>query len=143
MVHLVLSWRKDIIEMSKLHEEAGKRLRKRYYCLNLPAVIIPVMMTFVQVVFFAIDRGDANCLDTMVFTILNGALYLIMSILQVVLITFDIGSRSTLHVQYATKYADLVLRIDSELGDRYKGQVLITELRMLIENLNQHGPSFV
>ena len=51
---LVLQWRDNVNEMSKLHEEAGYRIKKKHYWIGLPTYILPLFMTFLQVVFEAI-----------------------------------------------------------------------------------------
>ncbi len=148
--NLVLSWRDHISEMAQLHEEAGIKTKKKHYWFGLPVVLIPFTMTFVQLIFSEISNGQSSQVvkeNEKIYNIINGLMFFIISVMSQLYTTFDLGSQSTLHSQYSTRYYDLLIRIDSELSRRRKyrvsADVFITEIRCNIDNLNKSGPSFV
>lgn len=138
---LVNAWRDHVDAMSKLHEEAGYRIKKRHTKIGLITNIIPLIMTFLQIVFEALQQKEKN---STTFTIINGAMWLISSILSLMYSFLSLGTEYALHFQYSARYYDLLIRIDSELSRKRRfrktADVFVTELRCQIDNLNKTGP---
>lgn len=145
---LLLNWREHIITMTALHEEAGHRFKKRHYIIGLPTLLIPFIMSWIQGIFIAVDKLNNNerCIDNFYSTIINGVMWLLLSILSQIYTTYDLGTLSTLHYQFGARYYDLIIRIDFELSKnrihRTNPDVFLTELRCKIDALRQSEPSF-
>ena len=146
---LLVSWRAHITEMSQLHEEAGRRIKKKHYIIGLPTIVIPLFMTFIQVLFGELSRSKEPalmCEYNIIGNIVNSLMFLLSSILSQIYTSYDLGTRSTLHFQYSARYYDLIIRIDSELSRKRKvrtsADVFMTDIRCNINNLNTTGPNF-
>jgi hypothetical protein len=147
--NLVLEWRDHLCDMSKLHEDAGYSIKKKHHRIGIATYLIPTIMTFLQIVFGEITKNASESVKQEYytkFTITNGAMFLLSGILSKVYTEYDLGTLYTLHFQYAAKYYDLIIKIDSELSRsrkyRTSADTFITELRCQIDNLNQTSPSF-
>ena len=108
-----------------------------------------MIMAFLQILFGEITRNAPDDVKEdyySKFTITNGAMFLLSSFLNKIYTDYDLGNLYTLHFQYAARYYDLIIKIDSELSRKRKyrtsADVFITELRCQIDNLNQTSPPF-
>ncbi len=158
---LILSWRTSIQEMSTLHEQYGSLCKRKNKCLSIPTFILPLIMSFVQLIFenlsvpstcilqnntctLDIQQDDNNI--SSIASYVNGAFWLIDGIFSIIYTTYDLGNLSALHFQYSARYYDLIFRIDFELSKtrnfRRDADSFITEMRCTIDNLNSTGPDF-
>lgn len=160
---LLLGWREHVYDMYKLHEEEGYKTKLKHKCLGLPTYILPIIMSFVQLVFQILaEQTDIICTyenntcscsqpaeikrlqSTALFT--NGAMWLIVTILSIIYTMLDLGNLYTLHFEYSSRYYDVLIRIDDELSKARKfrrdSDSFMTELRCIINNLNNGGPDF-
>ena len=137
--NLIKEWRIHVDEMYKLHEEAAYRQKSKHHLIGLPTIIIPLIMTFVQVVFEVVKTEHLE-----IYTVINAGMWLISSVLAIIYKSLDLGTQHALHFQYSARYYELIIRIDSELSRkrefRKSADAFITELRCQIDNLNQSGP---
>lgn len=134
---LVLKWRRHVIEMSELHEEAGYRIKAKHNLIGIPTVIIPLIMTILQ---GAIDNTYSE--ESMrQLNIVNSVMYGITTAFSGIYSWLDLGNQYSLHFQYSARYYELVIKIDQELTyQKTPIDVFLTELRVQIDNLNLTAP---
>lgn len=127
----LIKWKEKCVELSNIHELAGYKIKSNHNFFGLPPIIIPLVMTYVS-----------QLMDNE--TKINGMMFLVSGISGAVYKWLNLGEKYTLHFQYASKYQDLIYRINSELSRgrtfRRPADVFLTEMMSSMNHLNQTSP---
>ncbi len=166
---LVLEWRNILLTDADIHGKASKKFKHKYEFENRIAVAIPIIMTVVQLLFVFFENynqisnistitSDNNTTITnsdslhntnygIIFNLINGIAYAVLALIQQKNNQNRSGPNSANNTQYASRYSDIITKIDSELSRSRKfrsvADVFITELRYNISNLKNNAPSVV
>jgi hypothetical protein len=134
--NLLNKWKSQVNKLSQIHQESGYVVKTRFYRMSIPSIVIPFLMTFLS------QNIDEN---SQTMKLINGAMFMMTSSLSALVMFFNYGTLFEQHFQYASRYSDIVTRIDSELARRRKfrtpSDVFVTEIKDRIENLNDGSPT--
>lgn len=129
--NLIIKWKIQCVDQSNIHEISGYKIKSNHNVFGLPPIIIPLVMTYLSQLM-----GENTKITGLMFLLsgLSGAIYKWL----------NLGEKYTLHFQYATKYQDIIFKINSELARdrkfRRPADVFITEIMSSMNHLNQSAP---
>jgi hypothetical protein len=165
---LIRAWRDILIKDSDIHERASRTFKKSYNIENNISIIIPLFMSILQSIFIFVGRTTTSVSLTVVngtvvddekelvymdssyrfaFELVNSIAYAILALLRHSSNTKMYGPNSVINLQYASRYSDIITKIDLELArdpsSRMNADVFISELRYNISNLRNNSPPVV
>jgi hypothetical protein len=133
---LLKDWSIKSLSKSKLHGQNAKKLKKYFYSLSIPCVIIPFGMSISSVFWgeCSYEHKLTNAIISCVLGSLNGLNTL-----------FNLGSLYQLHFEAETKYMDLHTDIESTLvkskKDRIAVDVFLERAKLQYEYIEKIVPS--
>lgn len=137
---LLIGWRETIVEYSQLHEKAGTKFEKYQDGIGTINYIIPLLMTFMQVVFSNL------IIEKTIVNIIIGLIFFLIAIIAYLNKFYNFGTRSALHFQFSARHYNLMTRIDLELHkqDKFRTPVdlFLNEIRVNMNELIKNGPIF-
>ena len=135
MEELINSWKVMCAELSKKHEESGYKNKQLYTFWALPNIMLSIIMSGISGVFS--ENENIKYITMTGFTVTG--------ILTGISNHFNFGMRQQQHFDYANRFADLALEIESEMIKtkpfRQQADVFITRIKMMLEHIQCHAPN--
>lgn len=130
---LISEWGCELNDYSQMHYYSARLLKRYYYCLAVPAIIFPFIMTF----------ASKTIVNETQLLYVNEFAFLLSGILSGLTTFFQYGQRYIQHYSYAHQYDVLNKRITTELSKKrqFRAQVdlFILELQGDINSLNENA----
>jgi len=136
---MLKKWKLQIDKIGDLQEISGYAIKRKYHCIIIPTILIPLIMTFLSQ---AIPKDTPEAEQAINIT--NGAMFLITSGLSGLNALFGYGQLCEKHFSFSSRYSDLSGRIEAVLSSdkkyRLPVDVFITEIKCNLDNLNENSP---
>ena len=129
---VVERWQKHCKTQSVLHGTKARVVKKRYQCLSIPAILIPVCLS-----------GFSSVLDDL--PLVNSGAMVLTSVLTGLSSFLNLGKRTADHYNAEALYADLSLSIETEMckpkSMRQACDVYLEKIRSNISKLDLSSPN--
>ena len=132
---LLMRWRSDAADVSRLHEVAGRSARRRWHAYGLPAVLIPLVMA-------PLTTAMAG---QWWISYLEAAGYMASAVASGAVQFLNPSAKAERHDAFSARYADLVTDIDHQLSKprcfRQQVDTFSLKTKMMFDALNRAAPA--
>jgi hypothetical protein len=129
---LLEKWKNEMYDNSKSHRKSGKKHKKLYAIIGVPAILIPIVLSGLT------SQLENHPLAQSLLMITTGTLVGISTF-------FNLGKRFSQHFEYEHKYNELALELDKELSKpkshRVACDVYMEKIFMKYCGLNSRAPN--
>ena len=133
---LLMHWKRICAIFVSEHKRMAARSRKRYYCLIIPTIVIPLIMTQVEAILHESEYPIMNSVRVLA--------YMGTATLSGVISAMKYDRRQVEYFHASSKYKEIILTIDDELtrlhGMRSNPSLLIQQIQTKLQFLGQTSP---
>ena len=126
------------------HNKCGFMYQCYHHCFGLPTVLIPVIMTPLNMIFPQTEEERCNAETISTLEYMNAASFFLLGIFTSVNQFFKFAERYQLHFTFENIYNDVKTDIDTELVKarqfRVASDVFITKIQMRLDHAEYSEP---